>query len=258
MTAESEFARLVDIMRQLRRSCPWDREQTHESLRPYLLEESYEVLHALDEGSPDALREELGDLMLQIVFHAEIAGESGEFDIDDVLRTINEKLVRRHPHVFGDTPADDAEAVLRNWVRIKRDEKDRTSVLDGIPAELPSLLKAARTLSRARQAGVDPLGARDVFSVAAASLGRLRSAGDRVDRPATEKALGMLFLALAELADRADVNAEDALRTTLKRFADALRREEARLDERGRSLADLTGPEREALAGRLLAEDEED
>ncbi len=126
MPAADEFIRLLDIMHRLRAECPWDREQTHASLRAYLLEESYEVLHALDEERYDELREELGDLMLQVVFHAEIAQEDGRFDIADVLHEINEKLVRRHPHVFADASADDAEAVLRRWSRSRPSRRRRS------------------------------------------------------------------------------------------------------------------------------------
>lgn len=177
MSAAEEFTRLVDVMRRLRKGCPWDRSQTHGTLRPYLLEEAYEVLHALDEERYDELCEELGDLLLQVVFHAELAEEAGRFDIEDVLRAINEKLVRRHPHVFGDKEAHTPADVLRRWESIKRNEEQRPSSLHGIPAELPALVKAVRTLSKVRQTGVDPFGRRDVAADARRWLERLTAAG---------------------------------------------------------------------------------
>jgi XTP/dITP diphosphohydrolase len=141
---------LVDVMDRLRTSCPWDRAQTHESLAPYLLEEAYETLEALDSGSSEDLREELGDLLLQVVFHARVAAEDvhDPWDVDDVAAAIVEKLVRRHPHVFGDVDAADASAVQANWETIKAAEKQRSSVLDGIPVALPALARADKVLGR--------------------------------------------------------------------------------------------------------------
>ena len=132
--------------------CPWDREQTHESLKPYLLEETYEALEAIDSGSDTRLAEELGDVLMQVVFHAEIADREGRFTINDVVQGIKEKLIRRHPHVFGNVTVDGSDEVLRNWEEIKRSEKrgkkDGGSVLDGLPKDLPALIKARRLLKK--------------------------------------------------------------------------------------------------------------
>ncbi|MGH7856378.1 MAG: MazG family protein, partial [Candidatus Binatia bacterium] len=133
-------------MARLRHECPWDREQTSQSIMPFLIEETYEVLEALEAGSPDEVRAELGDLLLQILFHSELASERGEFDVYDVIETVREKMVRRHPHVFGEVKANTADEVLHNWSRIKTEERRErdvsASVLDGVPATLPSLLRA--------------------------------------------------------------------------------------------------------------------
>jgi len=257
MSAAEEFTRLVDVMRRLRKDCPWDRSQTHGTLRPYLLEEAYEVLHALDEERYDELCEELGDLLLQVVFHAELAEEAGRFDIEDVLRAINEKLVRRHPHVFGDKEAHTPADVLRRWESIKRNEEQRPSSLHGIPAELPALVKAVRTLSKVRQTGVDPFGRRDVAADARRWLERLTAAGEG-DPAAAGVAAGMLALCAADLARRSHVNPEDALRGTLRRLADAFLSEEARLQAQGRSPADLSEEELAEIGARVLAACEED
>ena len=254
MSAGDEFERLVGIMHRLRVSCPWDRTQTHESLRSCLLEEAYELLQALDEGAPDTVREELGDLMLQIVFHAEIAGEGGHFDIAGVLCAINEKLVRRHPHVFAEARADTAEDVIGNWESIKRGEKRCRPALSGMPDRLPALLKAARILSKMRHSGADPFAARDAVGEASMWLGHLERAVEQDDAEGTERAVGMLILAAAAAAARVGVSPEDALRTKLTRLAGAFEREEARLRKRGRAFEELADDELAAISARLLAD----
>jgi len=254
MSAADEFTRLVQIMHRLRRECPWDREQDHASLRAYLLEETYEVLHALDTGDHEELRDELGDLLLQVVFHAEVAAEAGRFDIEDVLRGINEKLIRRHPHVFADADASDSEAVLRRWARIKADEENKSSVLEGVPASLPALLKAQRVLAKMRQSGLDPWQLQDPALEVRKCLERLLSCSAQQDREPVERVAGALCLAVAVLAARAHVNAEDALRETIGRMADAFRREEAAARATGRSLADLSDDEIAQVAARIVSD----
>jgi tetrapyrrole methylase family protein/MazG family protein len=258
MSAGEEFSRLVDVMRRLRKGCPWDRSQTHATLRPYLLEETYEVLHALDDERYEDLCEELGDLLLQIVFHAELAEEQGRFDIEDVARAINEKLIRRHPHVFGDLKAETPADVLQRWESIKRSQENKPSSLHGIPAELPALVKAARTLSKVRQTGVDPLGERDVAGDARRWLDRLTAAAEEGDTAGVSTAAGMLALCAGDLAARVRVSSEDALRGAIRRLTDAFRSEEARIEAEGRSLADLTEEERTEFGARLLAACEEE
>jgi len=257
MATGDEFDRLIGIMRRLRKECPWDRSQDHDTLRPYLLEEAYEVLHALDARQYDALRDELGDLVLQIVFHAEIAEEAGRFTIEDVLRGINGKLVRRHPHVFGDKQAETPADVVRRWERIKTDEEERPSSLDGVPDALPALVKAARVLTKIRQTGVDPFEGADLEAMGRAWFERLAEAMGGDDQAGAEHATGMLAMVTAEMAARAGANAEDALRNAVARLSAEFQRHEARLREEGRSLTALPTEELDRIAARLLAACEE-
>ena len=154
------FNNLLKIMSRLRgkKGCPWDKEQTTESLKPFLIEEAYEVIEAIDEKSPEKMKEELGDLLLQVVFHAQLAKEKKEFDMEDILETLEEKLIRRHPHVFGDASYEDAKEVLVQWEKIKKEEKansKRESMLDSVPKELPALLRAHRLQDKASRVGFD-------------------------------------------------------------------------------------------------------
>ncbi len=203
------YADLQEIIAHLRApgGCPWDRKQTHQSLRPYLLEETYEVLDALDAEDSDALKEELGDLLIQVALHVQIATEEGEFKLADVIRYVVEKLVRRHPHVFGDVSVQDADDVARNWEAIKREERKQNgeaakkkTLLDGIPASLPALSRAQTIVSRLSRVGY-PLPA---------------------PQSLTEEALGRRLLALAELAEVSGLDAEAALRTVAARLREAL------------------------------------
>jgi tetrapyrrole methylase family protein/MazG family protein len=257
VSAADEFARLIGIMARLRTDCPWDRSQTHHTLRPYLLEEAYEVLEALDREDPEELREELGDLMLQIVFHSELAEETGRFDMEDVLRTINEKLVRRHPHVFADGDAATPAEVYHRWERIKAHEEKKSSALEGVPAALPALVKAARILAKVRQTGIDPFEEKNAADEVRALLDRVAAGSPGSDPPRAAHAVGMLALAVAELARECGVDAEDALRETLTRFTDAFQGEEKGLRQAGRTFADLPPDERRAAGGRILRRTEE-
>jgi len=221
-------------MRRLRRECPWDRAQTHDSLRAYLLEETYEVLHALDAGRYDDLCEELGDLVLQVVFHAEIAEEAGRFTMEGVLSSINEKLVRR-------------------WETIKSVQESKPSSLAGVPDALPALVRAVRVLTKIRQTGVDPFRGVGRDDEARRWLDRLSEAVGKQDAVTAAQAAGVLSLFVAEMADRAGVNAEDALRRTLGRLGDAFREQESSLREQARSFADLSDEELNRIAAHVLA-----
>jgi len=201
----AEVARFAELVRTLREQCPWDREQTHSTLTRHLLEETYEVLEAienLDEpGGVDHLEEELGDLLFQVVFHATLAAEEGSFTLADVATGIHDKLVRRHPHVFGTVEAETAGQVMSNWEQIKREEKGRASIMDGIPGDLPSLLYAHKVQRKAASAGVE-----------ADAVGDL--AAD------TDEEVGALLFGVVALARRAGVDPEAALRATTARFRD--------------------------------------
>ena len=252
-SANDRFGELVQIMARLRgeNGCPWDREQTHASIKPYLLEETYEVLESIDENDPAKLEEELGDLALQVVFHAQMADEAGLFTIADVLRGINEKLRRRHPHIFGDVKADTAQEVLFNWEQIKKLEREkaqgRASLLDGVPRELPALLRAHRLQEKASRVGFDWNEARQVFQKVEEELAELRAAmeGEQPDRMEAE--LGDLLFSLVNLGRFIAVNPEEALRKTIARFIARFQYIEEELARRGTAPGQVTIEEMDAL-----------
>ncbi|MCW5891904.1 MAG: nucleoside triphosphate pyrophosphohydrolase [bacterium] len=247
--AVAALARLVDIMHRLRApgGCPWDREQTPETLRPYLVEETYEVLDALDAGDPGAVRDELGDLLLQVVFHAEIAAEHGEFTIADVAAAIADKLVRRHPHVFADVQAEDAEAVIANWRRIKAAEraaKGEVGVLAGVARALPALARAQQVGDKLAQVGFDWPDAAAVLAKVdeeRTELGAALAAGDAAQ---AGRELGDLLLTLASLARHLGVQAEMALRDATARLMARVGHVEQAANG---SLADLDAAQRDRL-----------
>ena len=255
-SAGAGFQRLVDLMRRLRAEdgCAWDREQTLESLRPFVIEETYEVVDAIDRGDSDALRDELGDFLLEAVFLAQISAERGDFDVADSLRAICDKLVRRHPHVFGgsagDADAPNADQVKRQWEAIKAEEQQTAgrppSALGSIPDSLPALLRAYRLGKRAATVGFDWTDAAGVETKVAEELAELaeaRAAGSAAD---VEEELGDLLFAVANLARHLDVDPESALRAANRKFSERFAGLEARLRERGLALRDATIEEMEA------------
>jgi len=252
-TPEGLFVELVGIMARLRgeHGCPWDREQTPESLKPYLIEETYEVLEAIDDQDPATIRDELGDLLLQVVFHAQMAEEVGSFGIGDVLRAINEKLVRRHPHVFGEVKVDSAQEVLFNWEQIKQTERQKTnsqpSLLDGVPREMPALLRARRLQEKASRVGFDWTEAQAVLRKVEEEFTELQAAMEGGAPVKIEAELGDLLFALVNLSRFLSVNPEEALRKTIARFIARFRYIEEELARRGRSLAKATLEEMDAL-----------
>lgn len=217
--------------------CPWDREQTLKTLRPYVLEETYEVLEAIDAGDPREHCEELGDLLLQIVFQAQLTKEQGQFEFADVAEAISKKLVSRHPHVFGSAEVKDAEAVLKQWAALKREEKKAKgrgeSVLEGVPREMPALARADRLTEKASRIGFDwpdAKGAREKVAEELAELDRAIASGDR---DAIEHELGDLLFAAANLSRKLEVAPEEALRGTLARFVARFGHVERELERRG-------------------------
>jgi len=222
------FQELVRIMHRLRApgGCPWDAEQTHESLKPYLLEEAYEVIEAIEDGDDRDVCEELGDLLLQVVFHAELAEERKAFTIDDVVGAISEKLVRRHPHVFGDVSVGSSAEVAANWSRIKAAEKAARgapdgpeSVLAGVPSGLPALIRAHRIGEKASGVGFDwpsAAGAREKIGEELAEVDEAASSGDSA---ALADEIGDLLFAVASYARRSGFNAENLLRNSVARFS---------------------------------------
>lgn len=215
--------RLIDIMAELRseKGCPWDREQTIDSIKANLVEECYETLDAIESGDPEKHREELGDLLLQVVFHSRIREEEGAFCFDDVADTICEKLVRRHPHVFGDESVADSDDVLRNWERIKREEKGtpkHSSTFKGLPRSMPALQKAAHVQSRAARLGFDWESIGPVLEKVEEELNEIRLALAGESRAAAVEEIGDLLFAVVNLSRFLDADPEDTLHRAIKKF----------------------------------------
>jgi MazG family protein len=227
------LTRLVAVMRRLLADdgCPWDREQSFETLRKYVLEEACEVIDAIESGDRAAIREELGDLLLQVVFQAELGRAEGAFGIDDVVSGIVEKLVSRHPHVFGDLDAKTADEVLRNWERIKLQEKKNRGILAGVPKSLPALVRAQRIGEKVERVGfdwADAAGSRAKVGEELAELDRAIAAGDAA---AVEEEMGDVLFALVNLSRHTKVDAEGALRRTIEKFTRRFSHVEARVKE---------------------------
>ncbi|HEY3817152.1 MAG TPA: nucleoside triphosphate pyrophosphohydrolase [Polyangiaceae bacterium] len=227
------LSRLVAVMRRLLApdGCPWDREQTFETLRKYVLEEACEVIDAIDGGDRKAIREELGDLLLQVVFQAELARREGSFAIDDVVAGIVEKLVHRHPHVFGDLSAKDADEVLRNWEKLKAKEKGERGILGGVPRSMPALTRSQRIGEKVSRVGFDWEDARGSRAKVAEELGELDRAIESGDAGAIEDEMGDVLFALVNLSRHLKVDAEGALRRTIDKFTTRFAHVEKRVRE---------------------------
>lgn len=217
-----DFRRLLDIMARLRSEggCEWDRVQTHASLRQYLLEETHEVLDAITRKDPEHLCEELGDLLLQILFHARIAEENGQFDISDVLSKISEKMIRRHPHVFSDATADTPDAVSLQWDHIKKtvEKRNHASRIGGVPRKFPSLLRAAKLTRKAARVGFDWESTEQVLAKIEEEMGELLEALPRGSPEELEHELGDVLFSLVNLARFLNINPEIAMMTANRRF----------------------------------------
>ncbi|MCB2205699.1 nucleoside triphosphate pyrophosphohydrolase [bacterium] len=233
------FDHLLAIMKRLRRECPWDREQTNDSIKGHTIEEAYEVVEAIDHGDDTELQSELGDLLLHVVFHSEIAAEGERFSIDDVLRAIIDKLVRRHPHIFSDTEVENSGDVMRNWEQIKMDE-GRESVIDGVPRSLPALLKAYRMQDKASKIGFDWERGEDVWSKVHEEIDELRAAVESGNGRDIEDEFGDVLFSLVNYARFVKINPEDALRRTIDKFDRRFRHVEKRLRDQNRTPGDAT------------------
>jgi len=252
MKENNRFDDFVALMARLRNKdgCPWDREQTHQSLKPNLIEEAHETIEAIDSGDPRKLKEELGDLFLQVLFHAQIAEERKEFNIHEVIETIMEKLVRRHPHVFGDSKAEKSSEVLEQWEEIKRKEKgyeDRKSARDGIPKTLPSLMQAHVVQDKASRVGFDWEHVDQVFEKVEEEMGEFRDAFSGGDASRMEDELGDLLFALVNIARFIEINPEDALKKTIVRFKKRFEYIEESVRKEGEKLSSLSLEEMEGL-----------
>jgi tetrapyrrole methylase family protein/MazG family protein len=253
MNIPDPFRRLVAIMRQLLsdKGCPWDREQTHHTLKPFLIEEAYEVIEAIERDDYDHLKEELGDLLLQIVFHAELARLEEKFDVDEVLETICAKMIARHPHVFSDKSWSTSTEVLRNWEDIKKQEKskggEKVSMLDGLPAQLPSLLKAHRVQDRAARVGFDWSDIRDVFKKVEEEYGELQQAYATGDEERIKDEFGDLLFALVNLSRFLKIQPEDSLQATIRKFISRFQYMEEKTDRMGKNLKEMSLAEMDVI-----------
>lgn len=239
------FESLVEVIATLRgeNGCPWDREQTHSSLKSTLIEETYETVEAIDSGNPDKLKEELGDLLLNIMLQAQIASENNNFDIYDVIDTLTEKLIRRHPHVFGDVNVENAEDVVKNWEAIKSQEsgyEDRKSVLDGIPNALPALLRGQKIQKRAARVGFDWDNISDVVAKVDEELTEVKESLPTNDPEAIEMEIGDLLFAVVNLCRFIDLQAEETLRKSNRKFITRFKRMENELEKQGKTLTEQT------------------
>jgi MazG family protein len=254
----SKFNRLCEIVAKLRApgGCPWDREQTHESLLPQLIEEAYEVAGAVRAKDDANFREELGDLLLLIVIHAEIAQETGRFDIDNVIGGVTEKLIRRHPHVFGKSDARDSGAVLKQWESIKRAEKTGKHYLDGLPAALPALMRAQKAQSKAARVNFDWTELRDVIAKIEEETAETKAAISSQDRQAIEDEIGDLLFAVVNLARKCKLDAESALQTATDKFVARFTRLVDELQSRGKQLGDVDLAELDAIWNEIKRNDE--
>jgi len=250
------FRRLCEIVAKLRApgGCPWDREQTHESLLPALIEEAYEVTEAARAENDAHFREELGDLLLLVVMHAEIAQESGRFNIDNVLQEISEKLVRRHPHVFGTSDARDSSAVLKQWEAIKREEKRADShYLASLPKALPALMRAQKAQSKAARVNFDWTEVRDVIAKVEEELHEMKDAITSQDREMIADEIGDVLFAVVNLARQCKIDAESALQTATDKFVTRFNRVEDELRKQGKRLGDVDLAEMDAIWNEIKA-----
>lgn len=236
------FEKLCGIVAKLRGpgGCPWDREQTHQSLLPALIEEAYEAAEAAGERDDAHFREELGDLLLLVVMHAEIAQESGRFNIDNIVQEISDKLIRRHPHVFGTSDARDSGAVLKQWEAIKREEKKTDShYLASLPKALPALMRAQKVQSKVARVNFDWTEVRDVIAKVEEELREIKEAITSQDREMITDEIGDLLFAVVNLARKCKIDAESALQNATDKFVARFNRVEDELKARGKRLGDV-------------------
>jgi len=255
------FEKLVALQARLRarNGCPWDLEQTHQTLRTYLVEETYEVLDALESGDDGKFANEMGDLLLQIVFHSQIAAEEGRFTVADVIREVHEKMVRRHPHVFGEKRAKDAAEVLKNWEQIKAQERHaegkngasaaraEKSLLDGVPRTLPATLESLQLTKKAARAGFDWEDAAGIFEKMREECAELRQALDKKEGARVEEEMGDLLFATVNLARFLKVDPEIALKKANGKFSRRFREMERLAAEKGQAFADTPRADKEQL-----------
>ncbi len=242
------FERILDIMDKLREGCPWDKEQTNESLRTLTIEEVYELAEAVASKDSSGIKKELGDLFLHIIFYAKIASENKEFDIGDVINSLADKLIYRHPHVFGDTKVQGKEDVKKNWEELKLKEKDGNgTVLSGIPKTLPAMVKAIRIQQKVRGVGFDWEHKEQVFDKVVEEINEFKTEIENSNQEKAESELGDIFFALINTARLYGINPENALEKTNKKFIDRFNYLESKTIKKGKSLKDMSLAEMDVI-----------
>jgi XTP/dITP diphosphohydrolase len=244
--AKEPLEKFVTIVRRLRKDCPWDREQTHRSIRHGLIEETYEVIDAIDQNNADELKKELGDLLLHIVLHAVLAEEEKSFTLADVIDSISEKMIRRHPHVFGDVTVKDSQEVKRNWERIKLDE-GRNSVIDGVPKKMPALLRALRIQEKASKVGFDWKKKRAVWKKVDEEIKELAGAERSHNQDHIEEEYGDVLFSLVNYSRFIGVNPEFALRGSIDKFSKRFYHLEKELHRRGKLIGTVSMKEMDEI-----------
>lgn len=241
-----QFSKLLDVMDDLREKCPWDQKQTMETIRTLTIEETYELSEAIIENNPDEIKKELGDILLHIVFYSKIGSEKGQFDVGEVCKSLIEKLIRRHPHIYGEVKVDGAEEVLQNWEQIKLQEKGtkKNGILDGVPKGLNGLVKAYRMQEKASQVGFDWDEADKAYEKVTEEWQEYQEATTKEDK---EAEFGDYIFALVNYARLSGINPDDALERTNKKFKDRFQFMENEAEKMGRGLKDMTLDEMEAL-----------
>ena len=230
------FSSFVEVVKKLRKECPWDREQTHKSIRHNLIEEAYETVEAIDNDDFEELKKELGDLLLHVVMHSVMAEEEGKFTLDDVIEGIKEKLIYRHPHVFGNLKVETAKEVKHNWEKLKQTENNRSSVISGIPKGLPALIKAYRVQEKASNVGFDWKNVEDVWKKVEEEISELKNVVGGKDLEKIEEEIGDLLFAIVNYSRFLKVNPESALNKAIDKFIRRFQYIESELRARGKDV----------------------
>ena len=246
MSIETSFLKLVSIMDELRQKCPWDRKQTIETLRPLTIEETYELTDAISDGDWKGIKEELGDMLLHIIFYAKIGAEENKFTLQEVMEGISEKLIRRHPHIYGDVKVNDEEDVKNNWEQIKMQE-GKKSVLSGVPRSLPAVVKATRIQEKAKQVGFEWKNKEDVWKKVEEEIGELHEAIAKNDKPHIEEEFGDVLFSLINYARFLQIDAEGILEKTNKKFISRFTQMEEEALKQGNKLDKMTLAEMDGL-----------
>jgi len=251
------FRELVEVIRRLRKECPWDREQTHKSIRHNLIEEAYETVEAIDEENFEELKKELGDLLLHVIMHSVMAEESGKFTLAEVIEGIRNKLIYRHPHVFGDVKVDNSKEVKHNWEKLKQAENNRDSIISGIPKSLPSLIKAYRVQEKAGSVGFDWENPNDVWKKVEEEISELKKSIESNDSNKIEEEIGDLLFAIVNYSRFLKVNPESALNKAVEKFTRRFQTIERELKSQGKDIYSATLEEMDAIWEKIKKKEKE-